>query len=260
MGRSVTNRFRMRWVLLLVVAVLAVGPAVLTTQAGEVSLGGAHWARGGGSFVLRVGDSVSNRWKRPLDLAVREWNKSDVVDLRVVRSGTDSRRSCKSRNGRVEVCSARYGQNGWLGLSRIWIDSNNHIVRASILMNDNYYDQEYYNDPMARRHTMCHEMGHVLGLDHNDRKSCLNDSNASVFRDVRPSGQDYNQLDRFYRHRDSETTVQSARREPAGSFDAASAPDLPDADSADTSTSVRSESLGGGARLVTSIIWVDESK
>jgi hypothetical protein len=258
--RSVTRTLGIRLVLLVLVAVLAVGPVVLTTQAGDVSLGGAHWARSTSRFTLRVGDSVTRRWSRVLDQSVRAWNQSDVVTLRVVRSGTDSRQNCKARNGRVEVCSARYGQNGWLGLSRIWVDGSNHIVRASVMINDTYFDQNYYDDPKARRHTVCHELGHVLGLDHGSNRSCMNDSNASVFRDVRPSKQDFNRLERLYRHRDSRASVRAARSEQAGSFGAASAPPLPDDETFSTSSSVRSESLGGGARLVTYITWVKKGR
>lgn len=251
-----TKRIPFRLGLLLFVALFAVGPAVLTTLAGEVSLGGAHWARGDTPFPLRIGDSVSGRWDRPLDQAVADWRQSDVVRMRVVPSGTDNRKACPARNGMVEVCSARYGRNNWLGLSRIWVDRDNHIVRASIMMNDTYFNDPYYDKPKALRHTMCHELGHVVGLDHNDGKSCLNDSNTSVFRDVRPSQADFNRLKRLYNHRDRQASVQGAAS-PGPAFDAAAAPPLPAGDSAGASESVRVESLGDGGKLITTITWVD---
>ena len=254
-----TKHVRFRFVLLLFVALLAVGPAVLTTRAGSVSLGGAHWARGDTPFPLRIGDSVSGRWDSHLEQAATDWRRSGVVRMRVVASGTNNRNACPARNGMVEVCSARYGRNNWLGLSRIWVDGNNHIVRASILMNDTYFSDPYYNKPKALRHTMCHELGHVIGLDHNGGRSCLNDSDTAVFRDVRPSDADFNRLRRLYNHRDSESTIRGAAS-PGPAFDAAAAPPLPDGDSPGTSESVRVESLGDEGRLITSIIWVDSER
>jgi hypothetical protein len=245
-----------RIVLLLFVALLAVGPAVLTTRAGNISLDGAHWARGDTPFSLRIGDSVSGRWDGHLKQAATDWRRSGVVRMRVVPSGTDNLTTCPARNGMVEVCSARYGRNNWLGLARIWVDGNNHIVRASILMNDTYFGDPYYNKPRAMRHTMCHELGHVIGLDHNGGRSCLNDSDTAVFRDARPSQVDFNRLRRLYNHRDSESTIRGAAR-PGRAFDAAAAPPLPDGDSPGTSETVRVESRGDGGRLITSIYWVD---
>lgn len=259
MESSVTKRVRIRLVLLLFGALLVVGPAALTTLAGEVSLGGAHWAREKTPFPLRIGDSVSARWDRPLDQAITDWRQSGVVRMRVVPSGTNNRRACPARNGMVEVCSARYGQNNWLGLSRIWVDRDNHIVRASILMNDTYFDDPYYDKPKALRHTMCHELGHVLGLDHNDGKSCLNDSATAIFRDVRPSQADFTRLKRLYRHQDSRASVQAAAK-PAPGIAAAEAPPLPEGDAAGASTSVRIESLGDGGKLITTITWIAPEK
>lgn len=254
-----TKRVWIRLVLPLFVALLAVGPAMLTTLAGDVSLGGAHWARGETPFPLRVGDSVSGRWDRHLDQAVTNWRQSGVVRMRVVPSGTNNRKACPSRNGMVEVCSARYGKNNWLGLSRIWVDRDNHIVRASIMMNDTYFDDPYYDKPKALRHTMCHELGHILGLDHNNGKSCLNDSATAIFRDVRPSEADFKRLKRLYRHPDSQATVRGVAK-PGPAFDAAAVPPLPAGDSAATSESVRVESLGDGGKLITTITWITQEK
>ena len=100
----------------------------------------------------------------------------------------------------------------------------------------------------------------MLGLDHNGQKSCMNDSHRSVFRDAKPSNRDFNKLKKIYRHKDRKATIRNAARE-GSRFDAASEPMVPAAANEGTfsaTESVYSESLPGGGRLVTSIIWADD--
>jgi len=44
-----------------------------------------------------------------------------VLQLQKVTGGRRPR-NCRPTVGRIEVCSATYGYNGWLGLAQIWID------------------------------------------------------------------------------------------------------------------------------------------
>ena len=84
------------------------------------SWGPYHWARQSNPFTLKLGDNVSSAWDSVLRTASDDWTVSIVLDTTVV-AGLSSRRSCKPTNGRVEVCNAKYGNNGWLGIAQIWV-------------------------------------------------------------------------------------------------------------------------------------------
>jgi hypothetical protein len=77
-----------------------------------------------------------------------------------------------------------------------------------VQMNDSFFDTaNEYNNDAARRHTMCHELGHTPGLDHSDTESCMNDSQYAVFNQLAPINKDFNLLERIYSHSDATTTV-----------------------------------------------------
>jgi len=67
--------------------------------------------------------------------------------------------------GKAIVCNGDYGATKWRGIADALVDYKGRIVSTSARMND------YYLKNMERgawQYTMCHEIGHTLGLGHTD--------------------------------------------------------------------------------------------
>lgn len=176
------------------------------------SWGGYHWARTSNPFTVQLGNNVSSAWTSYLGSASTDWTKSSVLDTKVV-AGSTTGRKCRATAGRVEVCSAAYGSNGWLGLASISL-SGSHITQGTVKMNDTYFALARYNNPSERLHVMCQEIGHTFGLDHQSETgaslgTCMDyyqnttDDNVST----RPNAHDYDELATIYAHADLTTTV-----------------------------------------------------
>ena len=174
------------------------------------SWGKYHWFRTTNVLSLEVGDNLSDGWGGHLDAAVRDWNGSDVLNLTVVNGGVNPA-SCPPTAGRIEVCNAAYGTNGWLGIAQIWVSSGSHISQATTRVNDTYFSQTFYNTSAWRQMVMCQEIAHDFGLDHQDEN--FNNPNLGTCMDytsdpdgppsnVHPNGHDYEQLEEIYAHLD----------------------------------------------------------
>ena len=83
-------------------------------------------------------------------------------------NGGSNPASCLPTAGRIEVCNAAYGTNGWLGIAQIWVSSGSHITQATTRVNDTYFNQAFYNTSAWRQMVMCQEIAHDFGLDHQD--------------------------------------------------------------------------------------------
>lgn len=168
-----------------------------------------HWARTANPFTLQVVDSMTADWDVYLGNVSADWSKSTVLDTSIV-AGDDSQRTrkqCKAVSGRIRACNAAYGFNGWLGLAQIWL-SGGHIVQAVTKVNDSYFNTSFYNDPNAKRHVLCQEVGHDFGLGHQTAVSCMDDRNG-LFDPAyaSPNAHDYGQLETIYAHLDATSTV-----------------------------------------------------
>ncbi len=172
--------------------------------------GNYHWARTSNPFTLQLGDNVSSSWDAYLGTTSSDWSVSEVLDTTIVAGGTNPK-VCRATSGRVEVCNSTYGRNGWLGLAQIWL-SGDHIVQGVAKMNDTYFNTSTYNTPAWKNLVMCQEVGHTLGLGHNDEDfsttngTCMDYSNDPV-PNQHPNAHDYEQLASIYKHLDSTTTV-----------------------------------------------------
>src|SRR5215207_8740772 len=228
MSRSPASRV----VMALIVAALLLadlGPSLWhAPSAAAQSAAPYHWARKRPHFRLRVGNNVAGDWNRYLRGALDEWNQNETVTLIEVDGATDPQ-YCEPVAGTVQVCDWWYGtQTEWLGLTRLFFNaSGDHIDAATVLLNNSflYAPNSPYNTDAARRHTLCHELGHALGIDHIETTSCVNDSQYAVFNYVTPANGDFRQLRRIYEHTDATRTVARAQDADLNLFDAPSWPE-----------------------------------
>ena len=201
---------------------LGVAAAALTTPASAThSWGGYHWARTANPFTLKLADNVDSSWDSYLATTSVDWTASAVLNT-VIVAGSAKPRSCRATTGRVEVCNAAYGNTGWLGIASISIASGNHISSGTVKQNDTYFNTASYNTPAWRNMVMCQEVGHTLGLDHQDEafdnpnlNTCMDYTNDPT-SNQHPNLHDYDMLLSIYGHTDSSTTVGAAV--PAGNL------------------------------------------
>lgn len=175
------------------------------------SWGGYHWARVANPFALKLADNVNTGWDVYLAIASNDWTVSSVLDT-VIVTGSANPKNCRPTSGQVDVCNAKYGNNGWLGMAQVWL-SGSHIAQGAVKMNDTYFNSAQYNTPAWHSLVLCQEIGHTLGLDHQDENfnnaplgTCMDYSNDPV-PNQHPNAHDYEELVIIYSHLDASSTV-----------------------------------------------------
>ena len=259
----------------LVAAVLALAAIAAAPASADHSWGGYHWAQanaGGASVRVDLGDNLlvsrSTNWPAIFNgtattgaNVVFNWTNlnlfplgtgntfSDVLNTaRVAGANTTSQKRCKPRSGRVEVCNARYGANGWLGLASVWT-SGGHIVQGTVKVNDTYLDSASYS-AADKQHVLCQEVGHTVGLDHTsedgrDDQTCMD--YATGLENPHTNGHDNEQINAIYgSHTDGTATATTTA--PSGSGNARR-----------VRKDLYVESLPNGGRLFTFVTFVDDA-
>ena len=232
------------------------------------SWGGYHWGRQQNPVSLQIGNNLTGQWPSYLATAVQMWDQSPVLSLQSVAGS--SNRNCKPKAGRIEVCNAAYGNNGWLGIAQIWITGGVHITQAVTKMNDSYFNQAAYNTTPWKNLVMCQEVGHGFGLAHQDEdfanpnlNSCM-DYTSNPTSNQFPNAHDYEQLVTIYTHLDSITTA-SATRLPLAMPPAMGLIDLDNprnwGESIHKNPNGRQETFeldfGNGNKVITEVFWAD---
>ncbi len=171
-----------------------------------------HWARTTASFNLQTLDSTvpggtNANWPSLLGTAASQWSQSNSLNLVLspFTNTSQSRRKCSAVPGKIRVCNAAYGKNGWLGLASINLDANGHISQGTAKMNDSYASV-YAGDANEAKHVMCQEVGHTFGLGHtsedgSSQNTCMDYSSSPT--STSPNQHDYDELAIIYQHLDS---------------------------------------------------------
>lgn len=243
-----------------VVALTVIGAMAPPANANH-SWSGYHWARTANPFTLKLGDNVTTVWDSYLTTTSTDWTASTVLDTAIV-PGTTTPKKCTATAGMVQVCNAAYGQRGWLGIASININGS-HITQGTVKVNDTYFSTAQYNTPEWRNVVMCQEVGHTLGLDHQDENftnpdlnTCMDYSNNPA-PNQHPNTHDYDQLVSIYTHLDATTTVGAAVPASAaggvGNSEASWGTLIDGSRARGASTYVKD--LGNGEKALTHVIW-----
>jgi hypothetical protein len=171
-----------------------------------------HWATMSGDLNLQVIDNVTSDWQGSFETSISKWNQASPIS-QTVEAGSDSskdRKRCSAVTGKMKVCNASYGFNGWAGLASINLDSNGHISQGVAKMNDSYMASD---TEANRNHVMCQEIGHVYGLGHtsedgSSQSTCMDYSNSN--NSQWPNNHDYQLLASMYNHSDGYDTAVGA--------------------------------------------------
>jgi len=147
---------------------------------------------------LQVLNACTEDWDIYLETAVNDWNESPSLDLTVVRVDID--RKCYSIRGKLKVCNDDYGVTSWVGVNEVIIE-NGFIIASTARMNENYMAKA---SAAKRQYTMCHEIGHGLGLPHTDENffnadlgNCLDYTNNPE-KNKQPDQMNFNTLIGMY--------------------------------------------------------------
>lgn len=247
-------------------SVLIVVGSFATVANANHSWGGYHWARTANPFTIMLGDNLTTNWDSYLQTASSDWSLSNVLNTAIVTGGTNPK-FCRAKAGRAEICNARYGNNGWLGIASIWI-SGYHITQGTVKMNDTYFNTATYNTAAWKNLVMCQEVGHLFGLDHQDENfsntplgTCMDYSNNPV-PNQHPNQHDYDMLETLYAHLDTTTTIsQTSLSSPA---------DIDTSDpkqwgkeikkSFDGRASLFEKDFGNGRKMFTHVFWADQER
>ncbi len=240
--------------------------------------GNYHWENASTPVKLTVINSTTYNWDGYVSVAISDWSQSTVLNLSEDGTGSTSnrvRRRCKGPNGSIRICNLEYGFNGWLGIAGISVDTNGHILSGYTKLNDSYFNSSYYNGPDWKQSVACQELGHNVGLGHQDEdfnnfalESCMDYQDPPW---LWPNTHDYQLLGAIYGH------THSGGPDPVEEDDGCNAPpgrgcnksDVPQSNAdigwgASLGRREHSETFmridPDGTRHITHVLWVDDAQ
>lgn len=117
------------------------------------------WATKGEGLSLELQNALDDLWQEEFDIAVADWQESEVLTLSTKRVAVDH--SCGRVDGVMLVCNGNFGATGWVGINEVEIQyarqgDPGFIVSSVAKMNEYYLNNADFS---KRRYTMCHEIG-----------------------------------------------------------------------------------------------------
>lgn len=251
-----------------VVAMALAGVASTHTVEASHSWGGYHWARTTAAFTLTLGDNLTSDWKPFLAQTSTDWSVSPVLDTIIAPGNTNNLKgrntpkSCTPTTGRGEICNSKYGANGWLGIASIWA-SGTHITAGTVKLNDTYFSTPSYNSLAWKNLVTCQEVGHILGLAHQDEvfdnpnlNTCMDYSNSPDSNQY-PNQHDYDMLNAIYGHLDTTTTIAATKATLAADSNNESDWGREIYRSSDRRSSIFEKNVGNDNRILRHVYWTE---
>jgi hypothetical protein len=121
--------------------------------------------KGGKGLELTMVNALQDKWQVVFALAIADWDFGNPDALTLSTEQIDHDVECESITGKVKVCNGDYGETKWRGINLAVLNSNSGYMEASSAKMNEYYLSK--GNAALMQYTMCHEMGHSLGLPHS---------------------------------------------------------------------------------------------
>ena len=139
--------------------------------------------------------NMIEQYQRYLVSALEDWQKSKDIDIEMAHlvSGECSNEAV-SFEGLINVVHEDTPWNQWIGLTSWEVDENDHVTSALVRLNDHFLfnseREQYTSNASSRQMALCHEMGHAVGLPHQDEVEGNVNSGTCMDYTTHPNGGD----------------------------------------------------------------------
>jgi hypothetical protein len=122
-------------------------------------------SKGGKGLELTMVNALEDRWQVVFALAIADWDFGNPDALTLNTEQIDHDVICDSIDGKVKVCNGDYGDTKWRGINIAVVNSKTGYMEASSAKMNEFYLAT--GGTAMMQYTMCHEVGHSLGLPHS---------------------------------------------------------------------------------------------
>lgn len=134
-------------------------PEICRTRQGLHEWNEYRWEPGNTDLSIRD-NTGSKEYGKYFDEVVEDWNNLGTALYLVEDGGTE-----------IDVVMVE-GEE-WLGLAEVWLSADSgNVTRVRVSLNKTLL--ENYS-PVGKRHVLCQEIGHALGLFHIEGNTCMDD-------------------------------------------------------------------------------------